>query len=291
MARTIIPDNYFQVFPDDWETFLFNFLEEKTGFRDSPLILQGVRQFIKAGLESEFLKQIEHGLAPESVSSSSRLADIYGFLVENHVWPIYGLGCNHCIGTLDPISPFFPSYLVDGVSNVAKEYSTILTELAAVRRRIHTETKEFIYTGTWRSINLWDSSSLEPLPATLLFPQTMNLLMEIPLFRNMYYEAKKGVSFKSFIVRISLLKSGSTILPHFGLTNTRLRLQIPLEIPDGDLFIYCHNEKRLWTLGEALILNDSYMHGVFNNTAADRIVLLIDLPHPAASSDEITSFQ
>ena len=291
MERTVIPDNYSQVFPVDWESFLSSFLEEKSGFRDSPLLLQRIRQFVKAGLESEFLKQIDQGLAPESVVSSSRLSDIYSFLVENHVWPIYGLGCNHCIDTLDPVSPFFPSHLVDGVCTVAKEYSIILSELAAVRRRIHTETKEFIYTGTWRSVNLWDSASAEPLPATSLFPQTMNLLMEIPLFRDMHYLAKDGTSFKSFIVRISLLKAGTIILPHFGLTNTRLRLQIPLEIPNGDLFIYSHNEKRHWTLGEALILNDSYMHGVFNNTTADPIVLLIDLPHPSASLEEITSFQ
>ena len=291
MERTVIPDNYSHPFPGDWESFLGDFLEEKSDYRSSPLLLQVIRQFIKSRLEAEFLSQIHNGCAPDEVVDSTRISEIYSYLVEKRVWPIYGLGCNHCVESLDPVSPFFPSNLVDGLHDVAQDFSVILSELSAVRRRIHTETKEFIYTGTWRSVNLWDSGSQEPLPATRLFPQTMSLLMQMPLFKEMVELAEQGASFKSFIVRISLLKAGTVILPHFGLTNTRLRLQIPLEIPHGDLFIYSHNEKRKWVLGEPLILNDSYMHGVYNNTDSDRVVLLIDLPHPEASLEQISSFQ
>ena len=291
MERTSIPDNYANNFPDDWEVYLDDYLSEKSGYHDSPFLLQGIRQAIKSGLEAEFLAQINRGLMPERVVSSSRLSDMYSFLIEKNVWPIYGMGCGHCVESVDPVAPFFPSHLIDGAETVAQQFSVILSELTAVRRRIHTETKEFIYTGTWRSVNLWDSSSPIPLPATRLFPETMNLLMSIPLFKGMHQQSQQGDSFKSFIVRISLLKPGTVILPHFGLTNTRLRLQIPLEIPVGDLFIYCHDEKRKWQLGEPIILNDSYMHGVYNNTDADRVVLLIDLPHPKASFDQIASFQ
>lgn len=291
MERTVIPDKYYNCFPTDWEHFLGAFLADRIGFSDSPLMLQGVRKYISAGLESEILYQINKGLSPETVISTPRLSGIYQFLFENNVWPIYGLGCNHCIGSLDPIAPFFPTSLIEGVHDVAKNYSIIVSELSAVRRRIRTETKEFIYTGTWRSVNLWDSGSLDSLPATQLFPETMKLLMNIRLFRDMHRRALNGTIFKSFIVRISLLKPGTVILPHFGLTNTRLRLQIPLEFADGDLFIYAHDERRKWSLGEALILNDSYIHGVYNNTNSDRVVLLIDLPHPDASLDQITSFR
>ena len=291
MERTVIPDNYLQLFPQDWENFLGDLLKANSDYISSPLLLQSVRQFIKARLEAEFLSQIYNGFSPDEVVESARISQIYSYLLERHVWPIYGLGCNHCVESLDPVSPFYPSNLVEGIHDVTQEFSTILSELSAVRRRIHTETKEFIYTGTWRSVNLWDSAMQSPLPATRLFPQTMSLLMQIPLFKGMVELAQKGASFKSFIVRISLLKAGSVILPHFGLTNTRLRLQIPLEIPHGDLFIYSHNEKRKWVLGQPLILNDSYMHGVYNNTDSDRVVLLIDLPHPEASLEQISSFQ
>ena len=291
MERTVIPDYYLQLFPQDWENFLGDLLKAHSDYISSPLLLQSVRQFIKARLEAEFLSQIHNGSFPDEVVESARISQIYSYLIERRVWPIYGLGCNHCVESLDPVSPFYPSNLVEGIYDVAQEFSTILSELSAVRRRIHTETKEFIYTGTWRSVNLWDSASQVPLPATRLFPQTMSLLMQIPLFKDMVELAQKGASFKSFIVRISLLKAGSVILPHFGLTNTRLRLQIPLEIPHGDLFIYSHNEKRKWALGQPLILNDSYMHGVYNNTDSDRVVLLIDLPHPEASLEQISSFQ
>lgn len=291
MERTVIADNYLQLFPQDWEHFLGDLLKANSDYISSPLSLQSVRQFIKARLEAEFLSQIHNGSSPDEVVESARISHIYSYLHERRVWPIYGLGCNHCVESLDPVAPFYPSNLVEGIHDVAQEFSTILSELSAVRRRIHTETKEFIYTGTWRSVNLWDSASQAPLPATRLFPQTMSLLMQIPLFKDMVELAQKGASFKSFIVRISLLKAGSVILPHFGLTNTRLRLQIPLEIPHGDLFIYSHNEKRKWALGQPLILNDSYMHGVYNNTDSDRVVLLIDLPHPEASLEQISSFQ
>ena len=290
MKRTIIPDNYTKYFPSDWKTCLETFLADNCNFRESPLMLQNVRQFIKIGLESEFLFQINSGLTPENVISTTRLSEIYEFLFKYNVWPIYGLGCNHCIESLDPIAPFVPASVIEGADEVAKNYPTIVSELSVIRRRIHTDTKEFIYTGTWRSINLWDSASLQSSPATHLFPKTMELLMNIPLFRDMHRLTSNGESFKSFIVRISLLKPGSVILPHFGLTNTRLRLQIPLEISSGDVFIYAHDMKRNWVIGEPLILNDSYIHGVYNNTNSDRVVLLIDLPHPDASLDQINSF-
>ena len=291
MERINIPKNYFQYFPDDWEAFLDLYLKEKDGFCQSSLLLQGVRQFIKTGLEAEFLRQINLGLPPELVASSSRLNDIYTYLVDKKVWPFYGLGCNHCVEGLDPIAPFIPASFIDGLEELARQSPVIISELSGLRRRIHTETKEFIYTGTWRSVNLWDSASLTPLPATGLFPETMKLLMNLPLFREMCSKINEGVTLKSFIVRISLLKPGAVILPHFGLTNTRLRLQVPLEIPCGDLFIYSHDQKQEWRLGEAVVLNDSYMHGVYNNTDGDRIVLLIDLPHPSASIHQLASFQ
>lgn len=290
MERINIPENYDQCFPEDWEAFLHQYLKEKEDFRQSPSLLQGVRQFIKTGLEAEFLRQINQGLPPELAASSSRLTDIYSYVLDQKVWPFYGLGCNHCVEGLDPIAPFIPVELIDGLENLASQSSVIISELSKVRRRIRTETKEFIYTGTWRSVNLWDSASVAPLPATGLFPETMGLLMDLPLFRDMHDRVKKGAIFKSFIVRISLLKPGTVILPHFGLTNTRLRLQIPLEIPCGELFIYSHDQRREWTLGEALVLNDSYMHGVYNSTDGDRIVLLIDLPHPSASADQLAAF-
>ena len=115
MERTSIPDNYSNIFPEDWEGYLGDYLSEKSGYQDSPFKLQNVRQAIKSGLEAEFLAQINRGLMPEMVVPSSRLADIYSFLVEKNVWPIYGMGCSHCVESVDPVAPFFPPDLIEGV--------------------------------------------------------------------------------------------------------------------------------------------------------------------------------
>ena len=290
MPRTSIPEAYKQLFASDWQSQVDQLIRSHSDYSLSELSLRLVRQEIKTRLEAEIFQVIDAGCEPHHAVKNSRIADIYLYLHNLRLWPTYGYGCGHAMISLPNFGPFPLPSLVKNAGEVANNYNIILGELGSVRNRILTETREFIYTGTWRSITLWESNVKATLPATKIFKKTMELLQLMPLFRKIFTLSQSDSTFRGFTVRISQLKSGTTILPHYGLTNTRLRLQIPLVIPAGDLFIYSHDQVRTWRLGTPIILDDSFIHGVTNNTPNDRVVLLVDLPHPEATLEQISSY-
>ena len=51
------------------------------------------------------------------------------------------------------------------------------------------------------------------------------------------------------------------------------------------------DEERRWEVGKALLFDDAFVHSVWNETAADRVVLLADIWHPDLSADEIAAVQ
>jgi hypothetical protein len=291
MVRNSVPDTYNNVFAPDWRLDIRQTLDSNKDYHNSELSLRLVRQDIKSKLEAEVYQfSIKNKQLPYITVSSSRIKEIFDFLYNKSIWPIYGLGCGHCVSKLTSFGPFPCASVLENADLVASNYRSILRELNLIRNRISTETREFIYMGTWRSITLWESNVDVEMPATKIFKETMELLMTMPSFQKVYNLSLSNSSFRGFTVRISQLKPNTIILPHFGLTNTRLRMQIPLSIPDGDIFIYSHDQMSKWNLGKALILDDSFIHGVFNNTTEDRIVLLVDLPHPEASLADITAY-
>lgn len=84
----------------------------------------------------------------------------------------------------------------------------------------------------------------------------------------------------------SNMKPGSEISPHFGPTNTRLRVHIPLTVPTGDIGIECGGERREWVVGTPLVFDDSFVHKTWNKTKEERVVLLLDVWHPSLSLEE-----
>lgn len=289
--KRAISKSYWQTFPGDWLGYIRQVLELNSSYIDNELVLRRVRQEMKGRLEAEMYKLTStSGIAPHEMVDIKRISDIYDYVYERKIWPLRGLGSGHCVSSIDPISPFPDPGLISGLAAAAAEHEVIRGELHAVGRRITTDTREFIYTGTWRSISLWESSQRNELPARQLFRQTMEILLSIPLFERLYSLSEIKGGFRGFTVRFSMLRPGTHILPHYGLTNTRLRIQVPIRVPTGDLFIYSHNQVRSWSLGTPLVLNDAYIHGVQNNGDADRIVLLVDIPHPDALEDDYRSY-
>ena len=86
----------------------------------------------------------------------------------------------------------------------------------------------------------------------------------------------------------STLKGHSSISSHFGPTNLRLRLHIPLFVPSNATSDSCAlvlaREKKTWS--KTLVFDDSYEHETFNYTDEDRVVLLLDIWHPDIHVEE-----
>lgn len=98
------------------------------------------------------------------------------------------------------------------------------------------------------------------------------------------------------------MKEGTTVWPHTGPTNCRLRLHLGLRVPDdyenlsitvaGNLFskylIFKMNsdQQQHWQNGKAFVFDDSFEHSVEHKGSSYRLVLIFDFWHPEMTEHE-----
>ena len=79
----------------------------------------------------------------------------------------------------------------------------------------------------------------------------------------------------------SVLKPGAKVLPHTGPYRGCIRLHMGLITPNSaDCFINVDGKSYSWKDGEVILLDDSYLHYVENNTDEYRVILLCDILRP-----------
>lgn len=83
----------------------------------------------------------------------------------------------------------------------------------------------------------------------------------------------------------SSLHPRSSIQPHTAPMNFRLRLHIPLQVPQK-CGIRVGSVSQEWKKGIALVLDDSYEHEVWNDSDETRVLLLVDVWHPDVKPQE-----
>lgn len=84
-------------------------------------------------------------------------------------------------------------------------------------------------------------------------------------------------------VMLSILKPKTHIPPHYGLSNFKLTLHLPILVPEGELSITVGKQSRIWTEGQHLLFDDSYLHEAENMSDKTRMVLIADIWHPDLS--------
>ena len=78
----------------------------------------------------------------------------------------------------------------------------------------------------------------------------------------------------------STMSPKTSIEPHYGACNLKLRCHFPLFVPE-EAFIKVAGEPRPWEEGKMLIFDDSYEHEAANlSPDKERVILLIDIWHP-----------
>jgi aspartyl/asparaginyl beta-hydroxylase (cupin superfamily) len=107
-------------------------------------------------------------------------------------------------------------------------------------------------------------------------PQTTVLLDTLPLVRIRDHAPE---------TLFSILTSGSHILPHTGVTNTRLVTHLPLIVPP-DCAIRVGGEEHIWQEGRCVTFDDTYEHEAWNRSEQTRVVLILDSWHPDLSEAE-----
>ncbi len=83
----------------------------------------------------------------------------------------------------------------------------------------------------------------------------------------------------------SLLKAGTRIPPHTGVTNTRAIIHLPLVVPPGCGF-RVGGETREWREGEAFGFDDTIEHEAWNDSDQPRVVLILDVWNPYLTDAE-----
>jgi len=86
-------------------------------------------------------------------------------------------------------------------------------------------------------------------------------------------------------VLFSVLTPGSHILPHHGVTNTRLVTHLPLIVP-LDCAIRVGGVDHAWQEGRCVTFDDTFEHEAWNRSDKVRVVMILDSWHPDLSEPE-----
>lgn len=90
----------------------------------------------------------------------------------------------------------------------------------------------------------------------------------------------------------STLPPGGRIKPHHSPCNLRVRVHLPLIVPESqECGIRVGKESRRWEEGKCLIFDDSFEHEVWNDSDQPRAILLFDLWHWELTEDEKSAIQ
>jgi aspartate beta-hydroxylase len=107
-------------------------------------------------------------------------------------------------------------------------------------------------------------------------PRTAALLDSLPLARVREHSPE---------TLYSVLRPGTHILPHRGVTNTRLVTHLPLIVPP-DCALRVGGEIHEWREGRCVTFDDTFEHEAWNNSGETRVVLILDSWNPDLSEVE-----
>jgi len=107
-------------------------------------------------------------------------------------------------------------------------------------------------------------------------PRTSALLEAVPLVRIRDHAPE---------ALFSVLRPGTHILPHRGVTNTRLVTHLPLIVP-SDCALQVGGQIHSWREGSCVTFDDTFEHEAWNRSPFTRVVLILDSWNPDLSEAE-----
>jgi aspartyl/asparaginyl beta-hydroxylase (cupin superfamily) len=200
---------------------------------------------------------------------------------------------NQCEGLNYPFLPadeFFDREHFPWLSELEKATGTILAELEAILADPHAGLAPYISLPPgvpvnkwsqldksldWGAFHLWKEGERFD-EACGRAPRTAALVESLPICR---IEGKAPNAF------FSILKAGSHIPAHTGVTNVRSVIHLPLIVPEG-CELRVGGETRAWVKGQAFAFDDTIEHEAWNRSARDRAILIIDAWNPYLSDHE-----
>ncbi len=190
-----------------------------------------------------------------------------------------------------PSQPFYPRERFPWLEALEEATDSIRGELRAVLSRdsqmepflgVQTpaETREMLRSSSDRAA-VWDAyffhrHGVRYDEHCAACPQTAKLLDTLPLVRIRDHAPE---------TLFSVLSPGTHILPHTGVTNTRLVTHLPLIVP-ADCAIRVGGEDHVWREGRCVTFDDTFEHEAWNRSGETRVVLILDSWNPDLSEAE-----
>lgn len=107
-------------------------------------------------------------------------------------------------------------------------------------------------------------------------PQTAAILETVPLVHIRDHAPE---------TLFSVLRPGTHILPHRGVTNTRLVTHLPLIVP-ADCALRVGGDTHVWQQDQCVTFDDTFEHEAWNRSGDTRVVLILDSWNPDLSEAE-----
>lgn len=187
-----------------------------------------------------------------------------------------------------PSAPYFDRSLFTWFADLERETGAIREELLAVMPREEHSERVFASDAAerlglanlngaaiWKGFYFWRHGERRA-DNHALCPRTAAALESLPLVR---------IPGQAPEVMFSVLAPGTHILPHRGVTNTRVVCHLPLLV-QGDCALVVGGEKHAWREGEAVAFDDTYEHEAWNRGTRTRVVLIADVWNPHLSAAE-----
>ncbi len=134
---------------------------------------------------------------------------------------------------------------------------------------------ELIDSPDWGAVHFYNAGVRQTV-AFERFPHTGAVIDSLPVFR---------IDGRPVEALISVLRPHTRIPPHFGFTNVRLTVHLPLIVPKG-CGVKVGDEARATERGRCLLFDDSFRHEAWNDSDDLRIVLIVEAWHPDLSAAE-----
>lgn len=171
--------------------------------------------------------------------------------------------------------------MVGRVAAVAQELRGFLHDSAAFRPYVGTEARN---DALWKDLSgrtAWSSMHLlkrgERSPCLDLLPQTRALIDAAPLAQCLPHAPECFVS---------RLEPQAVLPAHYGLSNIKLTVHLPVELPPAACSITVAGQTRTWQEGQLLIFDDSFLHSAENRSDRNRTVLIFDIWNPLLGTEE-----
>ena len=180
------------------------------------------------------------------------------------------------IQDLQPMTPF---HALNNELTVFMDKSclrSVKKELNEILKQEYLWSYNEVRSGSWRLYYFYNQGNMQNdncsrCPETTKMISNLTSFMENSPFGNAAF---------------SVLSPGTSIKPHYGATNARLRCHVTLK-EGACCNLFVGNEKLVYKEDKILLFDDSFIHSVEHESyGEDRIVLLIDLWHPNLTSQE-----